>query len=89
MPKKYRAELRAFALTLSFYSPSVRICPKKFDTCLRHPKIWKWYKSVNGKSSFNEKALQSRSVLSSIILNIPLFGAFIFNEMARQHECRM
>lgn len=57
MPKKYRAELRAFALILYFYSPSIRICPKKFDICLRHPKIWKWYKSVNGKSSFNEKTL--------------------------------
>ncbi|XP_046399961.1 uncharacterized protein LOC124166475 [Ischnura elegans] len=39
LPQKYEAELRAFALTLHFYSPKVyRYVRYHFNTCLPHPR---------------------------------------------------
>lgn len=55
----YSPELRAFALTLHFYSPrAYRYVRAVFDTCLPHPKtLSKWYQSVDGAAGFSKEAL--------------------------------
>lgn len=57
--QKYCPELRAFALTLNFYSPKAySYILDKFNNSLPHPKtLSKWYRSVNGAPGFTEKAL--------------------------------
>lgn len=85
--QKYEPELRAFALTLHFYSPRAYIfVRRKFNTCLPHPKtICKWYKSINGEPGFNREALQSIKEHAKVV-NFPLFGVLIFDEVAiRRH----
>lgn len=87
MHKQYEPELRVFALTLHFYSPQAyAFVRKKFNTCLPHPKtISKWYKSVNGEPGLNREALQTIKKYAEIV-NFPLFGVLIFDEMAiRRH----
>ncbi|XP_049523996.1 uncharacterized protein LOC125945760 [Dermacentor silvarum] len=55
----YSPELRAFALTLHFYSPrAYRYVRATFDTCLPHPKtLCKWYQSIDGAAGFSKEAL--------------------------------
>ena len=59
--KQYPAELRAFALTLNFYSAKAyEFVRETFDLCLPHPKtLQKWYRSVDGNAGFSEQALQA------------------------------
>lgn len=58
-PRKYSPELRAFALTLNFYSPrAYQYVREVFDTCLPHPRtLRKWYESVEGKAGFSKEAV--------------------------------
>ena len=52
--KAYTHELRAFALTLHYYSPKAyNFVRKSFDTCLPQPRtIEKWHQRVLGKHGF-------------------------------------
>ncbi len=64
--KAYPAELRAFALTLHFYSAKAyNYVRETFDLCLPHPKtLCKWYRCVDGNVGFSDQvvlALKSRA----------------------------
>lgn len=57
----YPPELRAFALTLNFYSAKAyNFVRDTFDLCLPHPiTISKWYRSVNGSPGFSSEAFDA------------------------------
>ena len=56
--EKYSPSMRAFALTLSFYSAKAyRFVRKTFDLQLPHPSvIRKWYSTIDGKPGFTAEA---------------------------------
>ena len=56
--KKYPPELRAFALTLQFYSTKAyNFVRKHFNLALPHPAaIRRWYQSINGQPGFTAEA---------------------------------
>jgi hypothetical protein len=58
---KFTPELRAFALTLNFYSPrAYNYVRSTFNNLLPHPvTINKWYSSVNGDPGFTEEAFEA------------------------------
>jgi len=59
---KYSAELRAFALTLNFYSTKAyEYVRKTFKNLLQleSSTISKWYRSINGRPGFTEEVLQA------------------------------
>lgn len=58
--KKYSPSLRAFALTLHFYSPKAYAYVRDtFNTCLPHPStIRKWYSTINAAPGFTEEAFR-------------------------------
>jgi hypothetical protein len=58
---KFTPELRAFALTLNFYSPrAYNNVRSTFNNLLPHPvTINKWYSSVNGDPGFTEEAFEA------------------------------
>ncbi|CAL1682573.1 unnamed protein product [Lasius platythorax] len=58
---KYSAELRAFALTLNFYSTKAyEYVRKTFNNLLPESStISKWYRSINGRPGFTEEVLQA------------------------------
>ena len=90
LERQYSPELRAFALTLHFYSPrAYNFVRDKFDTCLPHPRtIEKWYQTIDGKPGFTSeafKALQLK-VDSAKAKGKSMPCALIMDEMAiRQH----
>lgn len=57
--QKYEPKLRAFAMTLNFYSPKAYMYVRqKFNRSLPHPNtIAKWYRSVDGSPGFSQEAL--------------------------------
>lgn len=57
--QKYDPKLRAFAMTLNFYSPKAYMYVRqKFNKSLPHPNtIAKWYRSVDGSPGFSQEAL--------------------------------
>ena len=57
-PKKFSRELRAFALTLHYYSVNAyKYVRKSFNLCLPHPRtISKWYQHVNGEPGFTAES---------------------------------
>jgi DNA transposase THAP9 len=59
-PKKnvYSPELKAFALTLNFFSPKAYDYVRKtFNSCLPHSRtLSRWYKCIDGKAGFTEEA---------------------------------
>jgi len=59
--KKISPELRAFALTLHFYSSSAyNYVRKVFNKSLPHPStICKWYAVINGSPGFTTKSLNA------------------------------
>ncbi|XP_042149669.1 uncharacterized protein LOC121837878 [Ixodes scapularis] len=66
VPTQYSPELRAFALTLHFYSLHAYTYVRKvFDTCLPHPRtLTKWYQSTDGEPGFSEEALRALKLKS-------------------------
>lgn len=59
--RKYSEEIRAFALTLHFYSAhAYDYVRKKFNNLLPHPQtIRQWYKVVNGEPGFTREAFEA------------------------------
>ena len=59
--EKYPPALRAFALTLNFYSAKAyRFVRKTFDLQLPHPSvIRKWYSTIDGQPGFTAEAFTS------------------------------
>lgn len=57
--KKFSPELRAFALTLHFYSPNAySFVRRQFGNCLPHSNtIRKWYSSIDGSPGYTAEAL--------------------------------
>jgi DNA transposase THAP9 len=59
-PKKnvYSPELKAFALSLNFFSPKAYDYVRKtFNSCLPHSRtLSRWYKCIDGKAGFTEEA---------------------------------
>ncbi|XP_045781588.1 uncharacterized protein LOC123878461 [Maniola jurtina] len=86
--KKYSPSLRAFALTLHFYSPKAYAYVRDtFNTCLPHPStIRKWYSNINASPGFTEEAfrvLREKSQKS----DKKIICSLVFDEMAiRQLE---
>lgn len=58
-PKKYSPEMRQFALTLHYYSPTgYDYVRSKFLSCLPcHQSIRNWYRTVDAKPGFSDTAL--------------------------------
>ena len=90
VPVRYSPELRAFALTLHFYSPrAYKYVRKMFNTCLPYSKtISNWYKNVDGKPGFTQSAfalLESKVQLAKTTGNL-VPCSLVMDEMAiRQH----
>jgi len=68
--KQISPELRTFALTLNFYSPSaynyVRL---SFNKVLPHPStLWKWYSTIDGSPGFTSEALNAIKIKSEEML---------------------
>lgn len=55
----YSQEVKAFAVTLHYYSPKgYNYVRKKFNTCLPHPRtIQKWYENVDANAGFTKESL--------------------------------
>lgn len=84
MPKlKYSPELRAFALTLHFYSPKAyNFVRKTFSTCLPATStLRKWYQSVDGKPGFTKEAIDAIKIKATESKQ-KLYATIIFDEMA-------
>lgn len=84
IPKlKYSPELRAFALTLHFYSPKAyNFVRKTFSTCLPAlSTLRSWYQSVDGKPGFTKEALHTikNKVKES---DKEIYATIVFDEMA-------
>jgi DNA transposase THAP9 len=64
LPNKYPPALRAFALTLHFYSPSAyNYVRKTFNCCLPHGRtIRKWYSTVEGEPGLSEEAFRCMKI---------------------------
>ncbi|XP_046401743.1 uncharacterized protein LOC124167740 [Ischnura elegans] len=85
--KKYGAELRAFALTLNFYSPrAYKFVRKTFNTCLPHPRtISKWYSSMNGSPGVTMESLNTLR-LQVNQSKYPIYCTLLVDDMAiRKH----
>lgn len=75
--KKYPPELRAFALTLNFYSSKAyNYVRKRFRNLLPDPStIRRWYSVLNGRPGFTDEVLQAlkckvRNIKNPIICNL-------------------
>jgi len=62
--RKYSEEIRAFALTLHFYSAhAYDYVRKKFNNLLPHPQtIRQWYKVVNGEPGFTRETYVNNQI---------------------------
>ena len=58
---RYSQSLRAFALTLNFYSPKAyEYVRKTFCNCLPHAKtLQKWYQNVSGEPGFSQEVCEA------------------------------
>ena len=85
--QQYPPELRAFALTLNFYSTKAyNFVRNTFDLCLPHHKtISKWYQSVDGNAGFSAQALQTVQAHATAV-GQQLFCALIMDEMAIRRQ---
>lgn len=85
--KQYEPQLRAFALTLHYYSPRVYdYVRSKVNLCLPHSKtISSWYRTINGNTGISTEALEA---IKTRVKNTEyiLCGSIQFDEMAiREH----
>ncbi|GBO14552.1 DNA transposase THAP9, partial [Araneus ventricosus] len=88
--KEYPPELRAFALTLSFYSnKAYKYVRKVFINALPHPTtLRKWYQSVDGEPGFTSAALSALQMkaLDASKKNMRVICALMVDEMSiRKH----
>jgi len=83
---RYAPELRAFALTLNFYSAKAyNIVRETFDMCWPHPKsLSKWYRSVNGNPGFSAEALEAVTKRSESLGAV--LCAVVVDEMAIRRQ---
>ena len=85
--RKYNPDIRAFAMTLHFYSPQAySYVRKSFSACLPHPRtLSKWYQSVSGDPGFCNDALETlKQYVNKSGKRIPC--CLVMDEMAiRQH----
>lgn len=61
VPRQFSPELRAFALSLNFYSPQAyNYVRQVFDTCLPHQRtLREWYQTVDGNAGFSTEAFNA------------------------------
>lgn len=90
VPTQYPPELRAFALTLNFYSPrAYNYVMQAFDTCLPHPRtLRKWYERVDGQPGFSAEAFNALKMkcAASMAQGHPTICSLMVDEMSiRQH----
>ena len=84
--QKYSSDLRAFALTLNFYSSKAyEYVRTKFNNSLPHRRtIAKWYSSVNGEPGYTSEAINALKiqVAKQNKKQQKLICNFVFDEMA-------
>lgn len=85
--QKYNATLRAFALTLSFYSPrAYNFVRNTFVKSLPHlGTISRWYRSVNGSPGFTKEALTALSIKQKKV-TYPLVCNLVMDEMSIRRQ---
>ena len=86
--KSYPSELRAFALTLQFYSTKAyNYVRQHFNLALPSlSAIRRWYQSVNGEPGFTQEALVALKARAEHASAKPLLCSLMIDEMAiRQH----
>ncbi|CAK1588572.1 unnamed protein product [Parnassius mnemosyne] len=84
IPKiKYSPELRAFSLTLHFYSPKAyNFVRQTFSTCLPATSTLRsWYQSIDGKPGFTKEAIDTIKMKARESKN-KIYATIIFVEMA-------
>lgn len=81
--KKYPPELRAFALTLHFYSPAAyEYVRAKFNNALPAQRtLREWYRAVNGEPGFTSEAF---ALLESVVKgrDEPVYAALMVDDMS-------
>ncbi|RVE39863.1 hypothetical protein evm_015487, partial [Chilo suppressalis] len=89
---KYPPELRAFAITLHFYSPKAYTYVRnKFNLALPHPRVIRsWYSTVNADPGFSQEAFRSLKLKSEIFKQNgeKLVCALILDEMSLKRGCQ-
>lgn len=83
--KTFSPQLRKFALTLHFYSPSAyEYVRNTFDNALPHPStIRKWYSSVDGTPGVTKESLRAITLKVEELktLGKQLIGGLVMDEM--------
>lgn len=79
----YSDELKAFALTLHFYSPRAYCYVRSvFDSCLPNPTYLRsWYSKCDGDPGFTEESFKSIRALATNSCR-PIYVNMVFDEMA-------
>lgn len=84
--QKYSPRLRAFALTLHFYSPrAYNYVREKFNKSLPHSStVSKWYQKIDGKPGFTQEALNALlfKVKENNNKGKPTYGNLVIDEMS-------
>lgn len=86
--RKFEHSVRAFAVTLHFYSPKAyNFVRQKFHNSLPHPKtLAKWYCSVDAKPGFTTEAFNFLKTKVAHTNKNALICSLVFDEIAiRQH----
>ena len=84
----YPCELKAFALTLQFYSGrAYDYVREKFHNCLPHQKtLSAWYSCINGKSGFQDETFAALAEKKTKNADSRLMCTMMVDEMAiRKH----
>lgn len=88
--RKISPELRAFALTLNFYSSSAyNYVRKVFDKCLPHPStIRKWYAVIDGSPGFTKESVNAlkNKVAQMKLKSKPLICGMIMDEISIKQD---
>lgn len=85
--KRYNASLKAFALTLAFYSPrAYNYVRETFNKSLPHlGTLSSWYKSVNGTPGFSNEALNAIKIKQNK-MPYPLLCNLVMDEMCIRRQ---
>lgn len=85
--RRYNESLKAFALTLAFYSPrAYNYVRKTFNNSLPHlGTLSTWYKSVNGNPGFSNEALNAIKVKQNETPH-PLLCNLVMDEMSIRRQ---
>lgn len=86
-PRKFSAELKAFALTLHFYSPrAYDYVRETFESCLPHPRtISRWYSHIDGKPGFTSESLKYLKMIAEKSSYTLICGLMIDEMSIRKH----